>query len=69
MTDQIKPFRIIDVRQDEGGKTVFFEVYVRTISDTGDIDEQQMSSAVFVNEGDDIERTVYDSLLQSGWIR
>ena len=67
MTNPILPFEIVSVRDDVGGKTVFFKVGKRVIVNNKQT-QTTMESAIFVDDGKDIELTLYDALKVMGWI-
>ena len=67
MTKPLLPFEITNVRDDIGGKTVFFTVGKRVIVNNKQT-QTTMESAIFVDEGKDIEQTLYEALKVMGWI-
>lgn len=66
MTEVIKPYEILSVREDQGGKTVFFRVGRRTMEGPK-ICVKTMESAIFVSENEDIDTELYKSLRAAGW--
>lgn len=65
----IKPFTILDVRDEPcGGRTVFFRVKkVEQISDSRKR-TQTMESSTHVDAGQDIDEHVFNILKESGWL-
>lgn len=65
----IKPFTILDVRDEAcGGKTVFFRVRkIEQVSDSRKT-TRTMESATHVEAGQDIDEHVFNILKDSGWL-
>lgn len=63
----IRPFEIVQTRQEPDGTGVIFRVQKRTVE--GDVTRtKSLQGYVLVPDGQDIEQATYRYLKESGWV-
>lgn len=68
MTDVIKPFKILETRQESGGSTgVFYQSEITEIVD-GKRRTRGVRAYISVPSGEDIDQYLFNFLQESGWL-